>query len=227
MNCEQTDELLAAYSLAALADDEAAVVRAHLANCRRHDASLAELQSVANRLPLAVDDVEPPAALRSRLLDALDTAVAAGSNVTPLSPARRPRSAMPARFAYFAAAAVLVLAVVGLSVWNVILQTGDDDGGATVVAQLTGEAGSGQVVYLPNQQLAVLTLNLPELPGGHTYQAWRIDDGQPASLGLVPNTGMVALDVDLGSANAVAISDEPAGGSDQPTSTPLLVAQLR
>ncbi|MBI4570661.1 MAG: zf-HC2 domain-containing protein, partial [Chloroflexi bacterium] len=166
MNCEQTEELLAAYRLAALADDEAAAVRAHLTSCRRHDASLAELQSVAERLLLAADDVELPAALRSRLLDAFNAAVAAESKVTPLSP--RPRSAMQARFAYLAAAAVLVLAVVGLSVWNVILQTGDDDGRATVVAQLTGEAGSGQVVYLQDQQLAVLTLDLPELPGDRT-----------------------------------------------------------
>lgn len=227
MNCEQTEELLTAYSLAALPDDEAADVRAHLATCRRHDASLAELESVAKRLPLTVDDVEPPGGLRSRLLDAFDAAVAAESKVTRLSPARRSRPAMRPRFAYLAAAAVLVLAVVGLSVWNVMLQARDNDGGATVVAQLTGEAGSGQVVYLPDQQLAVLTLDLPELPSDRTYQAWRIDDGQPASLGLVPNTGVVAMDVDLGGANAVAISDEPAGGSDQPTSTPLVVAELR
>jgi anti-sigma-K factor RskA len=224
MNCEQIDELLAAFSVDALASEDDTAVRAHLAACRRHDEALAALRAVADLLPLAAEKREPPAELRSRLLEAFD-AEALGTTVRPIASARRPSFAPRSRFAYLAAAAVLVLAIAGLAVWNVVLQTG---GGheATMVVHLVGDTGSGELVYVPDQQVAVMKLDLPELPSGRSYQAWRIDNGEAASLGLVPNTGMIAMDVDLSGAGAVAVSEEPVGGSDQPTSTPLIAADL-
>jgi anti-sigma-K factor RskA len=223
MNCEQIDELLAALCVDALAREEDAAVRAHLVTCRRHDEALAELWSVAERLPLTAEEREPSAGLRSRLLDAFDAELAA-ARVTAISSARRPSFAARPRFAYLAAAAVLVLAMAGLVAWNVVLQTG---GGheATMVVHLVGD-GSGELVYVPDQQVAVMKLDLPELPSGRSYQAWRIDNGEPASLGLVPNAGMIAMDVDLNGAGAVAISEEPAGGSDKPTTRPLVAGEL-
>jgi anti-sigma-K factor RskA len=223
MTCEQIDELLAAFSVDALERDEDAAVRAHLVTCRRHDAALAELSSVAERLPVAAEEREPPAQLRSRLLDAFD-AEAAAARVTPIASARRPAFAARPRFALLAAAAVFVLAIVGLTAWNVVLQTGGDHEG-TMVVHLVGDTGGGELVYMPDEGWAMIKLDLPELPSDRTYQAWRIDNGQKASLGLVPSTGLV-MDVDLSGAAAVAISEEPAGGSEQPTSTPLIVANL-
>lgn len=225
MNCEQIDELLAAFSLDALTSEDAAAVRAHLVTCRRHDEALGGLQAVADLLPLAAAEREPRAELRSRLLDAFDGEVAA-TRVRPISSARRPSFAPRYRFAYLAAAAVLVLTIVGLAVWNIVLQTGGGHEGMMVV-QLVGDTGSGELVYVPDQQVAVIKLDLPELPSDRTYQAWRIDNGQKASLGLVPSTGVVAMDVDLSDAGSVAISEEPAGGSDQPTTTPLVAGERR
>jgi anti-sigma-K factor RskA len=223
MNCDEINELLAAYALDALEDGETAAVREHIETCRRHDEALAELQDLVARLPLAVEDREPPAVLRSRLLEAFD-AEAGASNVTPIANARVTRFAPPA-LRYLAAAAVLVLAIVGLAVWNVILQTGDE-GESTMVVQLVGETGSGKVLYVPDEQVAVMQLDLPELPSGREYQAWLIDGDDKHSLGMVPGDGTVAMDIDLTGADAVAVTDEPAGGSDQPTTTPLVVADL-
>ncbi len=224
MNCEQIDELLAAFSVDALASEDAAAVRGHLVTCRRHDEALGGLQAVADLLPLATAEREPRAELRSRLLDAFDGEVAA-TRIRPISSARRPSFAPRSRFAYLAAAAVLVLAIVGLAVWNIVLHTG---GGHedTMVVHLVGNTGSGELVYVPDQQVAVMKLDLPELASGRTYQAWRIDNGQAASLGLVPNAGMIAMDVDLSGAGSVAISEEPAGGSDKPTARPLVAGEL-
>ena len=84
-----------------------------------------------------------------------------------------------------------------------------------------------QVTYVPDQKVAVMEVDLPPLPTGRVYQAWRIDGGSPVSLGLVEtNTGSVAMVGDLEGASAVALSVEPAGGSPAPTTNPILIATL-
>jgi hypothetical protein len=57
-------------------------------------------------------------------------------------------------------------------------------------------------------------------PDDRVYQLWLISDGQPRSVGLVArgrSSGIVGLLPDVGQAQAVAISIEPASGSDTPT----------
>ncbi len=229
MNCEQFDELLAAYALSALSPDEAEQARSHLVECRRHDQTLAELRAVADRLPLVADEREPPAELRSRLLAAFDAATGRGATaaVTPRAPSVsvRPRWMARPMFAYLAAAA-LFLAVVGLLAWNLTLQLGGSSQ-PTLSATLVGAAGKGELVYSRADQVGVLNLDLPALPPGRAYQAWRIDASGPVSLGLVSDKGVVGFRADLSRAAAVAVTEEPAGGSDQPTTSPLLIAELR
>jgi anti-sigma-K factor RskA len=227
MNCEQLDELLAAYALSALDPDEAERARLHLTECRRHDEALAGLQAVAQRLPLIADEREPSPELRARLLVAFD--VEAGNDapavITPRSASARPVLMARPRFAYLAAA-ILVLAVVGLLAWNLTLQLGGSSH-PTLSATLAGAAGKGELVYSRADQVGVLNLDLPALPPGRAYQVWKIEATGAVSLGLVSDNGVAGFRADLSQATAVAVTEEPAGGSEQPTAAPLLVAQLR
>lgn len=77
--------------------------------------------------------------------------------------------------------------------------------------------------------LLVAAQNLPPLPEGRTFQLWGIrGDDAPVSLGTF-ETGpqgdaLVTLSADLADDYDVsAITEEPAGGSPQPTTTPFLV----
>ena len=229
MNCEETNELLASYALSALESDEVAAEQQHLAGCRRHDEALAELQAVVERLPLAVEEREPPRELRARLLQAFDAEVATSQGSQPTTarqttPSQRLHALRPS-FGYLAAAA-LALVIFGLTAWNIALQFGDG-GDATMVTQLVGAAGGGQVLYLEDDRIVVLAIELPQPPVGRAYQAWGIYESGPVSLGLVPSEGVTAFRADLSDARAIAISEEPDGGSLQPTTEPLVVAQLR
>ncbi len=73
---------------------------------------------------------------------------------------------------------------------------------------------------------------MPMPPKGHVYQAWTQHAGaerMSPSLTFVPNrngTAVVALPVDGKSIVAVAVSAEPNGGSNQPTSVPAFVVKL-
>ena len=118
---------------------------------------------------------------------------------------------------------MLALAI-GVGAWG--LSQGNDDGNIVVAQSRQGDA-SMQVTYVPDQQVAVMEVDLPPLPAGRVYQAWRIDGGSPVSLGLVETTsGSVAMVGDLSGASAVALSVEPAGGSVAPTTNPILIATL-
>jgi anti-sigma factor RsiW len=70
MNCVEVEELAGALALRAVPDEEAAAVYAHLAGCPEEHRLVAELTEIAALLPLAIDEIEPPATLRTRLLAA-------------------------------------------------------------------------------------------------------------------------------------------------------------
>jgi anti-sigma-K factor RskA len=224
MNCDETSELLAAYALDALSPDEASAVERHLEGCRRHDAELRELREGVAAIALAAAGREPPPELRARLLAAFEAEAVAAP--VPLRPAERMRIWRPTTTFAYAAAAVLIVALAGLLAWNIVLQTGGDGGGERLVRVFSGEAGQGRLVYVEDERAGLLELDLEAQPAERTYQAWAIYGESPVSLGLVPSEGVAAFRADLGGASAVAISVEPAGGSAQPTSDPVLVAAL-
>ena len=230
MTCEEIDGLLGAYTVDALSESEAREVRAHLKTCRRHDEALAGMEAVGSRLALAAPEREPAPELRGRLLEAFRAELA-----EQRAPRRIVETRAGVQWAFgmrpsyvYAAAAAFILAVAGLLSWNLALQFGGEENGgqATVVASLSGPIGSGRVVYVPYEGVGVLELDLSEPPAGRTYQAWGIVDGEPVSMGLVRGQGVFAFEMDLATASAVAITEEPEGGSPQPTGDPLVVAEL-
>jgi anti-sigma-K factor RskA len=235
LNCREIDDLLAPYAADALEDVDRIEVSSHLAECRNHDSELNAFRADLARLGRAVPPVEPPAELRSRLLDAFDReagattgpAAAAPPAPIPLPEQPQPRErrrtlfAMPS-FAYALAASFLLLAI-GLGAWGASRDGGDD----VIVRTATDAQRSMQVTYVPSRNLAILDTTLPALPSERTYQAWSIVNGQPHSIGLLRATGPNAFDVDLSGAEAIALTEEPAGGSPAPTTEPFLQTSLQ
>ena len=78
------------------------------------------------------------------------------------------------------------------------------------------------------QQVVFVAFSLPSAAAGRTYQLWGIAKGQPpVSLGTfntdAAGDGRVTVRVPAGLQIAVgAVTDEPEGGSPQPTTTPIL-----
>ena len=66
----------------------------------------------------------------------------------------------------------------------------------------------------------VVTSGMTAPADGNVYQLWMIDDSGPISQGVFTTSGtMIMQGVDH--ANRIAITIEPPGGSDQPTSAPI------
>jgi anti-sigma-K factor RskA len=225
MRCDEIDGLLAPFALDALEPDERLEVLEHLSECRSHDEELASYRLVAARLPVVIDEVAPPPGLRASILRAFDAAQS-----QPLAEAAPPpRESFLARLfgrtgLAYGVAAVLIAAVLGLAAWNLSLQ--GDDSGSVVARTVEQDSMRLHFVYLPDEKVVVLNLDMPPPAAGRDYQLWQITDAGPRSLGIVEYQGSQAIQADLGGASALAVSVEPAGGSAQPTTTPVIVAEL-
>lgn len=98
-------------------------------------------------------------------------------------------------------------------------------------ATLTGDAApSLRLVWSTDRALLVVAAsNLPEPEADRTYQLWGIGaDGDPVGLGTfrtdATGTALVTLaEVPVGAYEVSALTDEPSGGSPQPTTTPFLL----
>src|SRR5262249_59543560 len=79
MDCNEVQDLLEGYVLDALSQDEQEQVERHLATCADCQRQLAEYRAVTALLPAALaaaSPARPPAALKDRILQAIDAPVA-------------------------------------------------------------------------------------------------------------------------------------------------------
>jgi anti-sigma-K factor RskA len=118
------------------------------------------------------------------------------------------------------------VAVVALIVTNV----GDSDETRPSTVALTGSDSAQAVLHVLEDGLIVMEADgLEPLDPEQTYQVWAIRSGQPESIGLLgpASDGEVeqAMRADLTGVEAVAVTVEPAGGSVQPTSDPILASE--
>jgi hypothetical protein len=188
MTCSEVDELAGAFALGALPEDEALRVVAHLDSCTVGHPELAEFQEVAALLPLACEEVDPPAALLHRIMaEALDERPAL--RVVPTAAPKRSRARGWQWAGVWAAAAALILAV-GIGVWNVQLHSQLNDryqagrsaqlhdllaaGRIQPLAPQPNGAGIAAAVVLADNGAAYLTGRLPATPQGDVYEAWVI-----------------------------------------------------
>jgi anti-sigma-K factor RskA len=251
MNCERADELIGAYAVDALPEDEAAEFRAHLETCDDHRSLASEVRVVALQLPTLAEPRTPPSGLRDRIVSSVaETPQDQPAAATPRRIVRettttvRARGAPPTwRTSWGALAAVMVAAIGGLLTWNIVLmnQLGDDDGANQFASSVTSFAPlesvdgepSGAVVYFGDERRAVVIaegLQALTTRSNEVYQMWAVRDGEAASLGIlhVDAEGRAALTVryDATTADVLTITIEPAGGSVRPTSPPVYEAEL-
>ena len=102
----------------------------------------------------------------------------------------------------------------------------------TLLSHSTTKGGVANVVLAPaRHQLVVWTSGLPALPAGQVYQLWLIGKTKTVSAGLLPpatSSGRTAAVLASGvvKGDTLGLTVEPAPGSAQPTTTPILALPL-
>lgn len=208
-----THSLIGAYVLDALTTAERSDFEDHLDHCAACRGELAGLRTAA--AALAPPAQQPPAALRMRVLAA----------TTQVAQQRRP----PRPYARFAAAAAAVVLTAGAA-FGIRAWTDDRPPSAAdvfvaddaVTHTLGSAAGPVRVATSADTGYAAIDLRRLEHPSlGQRYQIWWIDTGEPRSVAVGTDLALVPL-----RDGALAVSVEPAGGSPQPTSDPIVVAPI-
>jgi anti-sigma-K factor RskA len=198
---EAVRDLAGLYALGALAPDEAAAVRQHVATCALEHAEIDEAGAVVGALLQTVEPAEPSAALKGRLMAAAESdlregrhpstaGAGPGADVPPVPIAPRPaaatvpttapkvvsldteRSRRSFRWVSLAAAAGLILAV-GLGAWNVALR---------------GQLADAEA-YRQGVQAALVLASEP----GSSTALLASEDGSVSGLGVVGADGTVLL----------------------------------
>jgi anti-sigma-K factor RskA len=92
------------------------------------------------------------------------------------------------------------------------------------------QGAEAEVASINGDRLILVTDNLPSVPDDKTCQIWVIKgDSPPSPSGLFqPDGNMTATPItnSIENADTIAVTVEPAGGSDQPTTEPVLQAKL-
>lgn len=243
----EVHSLTGAYVCHALEPAEREAFERHLAQCPTCAAEVAELQETAALLASAAAETPPP-----RLKSAVDARIAVTRQIPPLAehgPAaraadvRRPRrrwfTALGWGLATGLAVAVAVLGVRVNDQQHQIDQAGRrtsaitallsaPDTRADSVGVTTG--GTGTVLASRSLDEAAITVNgLAKLPPGQAYQLWMMGPSGARSGGLLPSGNRAygsVLAHGLGDARTIGLTVEPAGGSAQPTTPPVMVLPM-
>ncbi|GGX43633.1 anti-sigma factor [Streptomyces chryseus] len=246
MSDEHVHVLTGAYALNAVGNDERETIERHIGDCAACAEEVRELTATAARLGTAVAAALPPG-MKPQVIAWIKTVRQLPPSVTADGIVRRPVSAR-ARYAprlVLASCVAAATAFGGTAAWQFqdaqqaehraqqarqettdmarVLAAPD---ARTVSGSVKGGA-RGTVIVSRSQDTAVfLASGLPELPDDKAYQLW-FDDGRtmrPA--GLIGHSGAVVMEGAVGRAAGMGITAEPAGGSPQPTSTPLALLAL-
>lgn len=220
------------YALDALDADERIDFEAHLVECPACRDEADGFVATATRLGDAAA-APVPEHLKAAVMASVARTPQRRSVVASLDERRGLRRALPKVFATAAALAVIALGTLTAVEYN-SNQDGQAQMGAVeqVIAapdaqmateQLQGGATASTITSAGLDQAVVVVKDLPRLQSGRVYQLWAIKGGAPYSVGLLDvGKGTTSkLLGDVSDVQAVAITDEPEGGSKQPTTAPI------
>ena len=235
----------APYALGALTAEERAAFEAHLADCAVCRADVQALGEVSGLLAHAAAAATPPPALRERILreaHAVRPLAAGGRGLPWLAVAAAVVLAVAAGVAYLkerGSRQMLERAVAvardSLAAQQQLVATLLAPDVNTAVLASKGRPPTARVFWNPSRHRVVMAVfDLPPAPAGRIYQLWAIQTGKaPVSLGIFNTApdGRLTTSLDVPPAlvafDVTAVTEEPAGGSPQPTQQPFLVGKLQ
>lgn len=236
-------ELIPAYALGCLDEDDRVLVAQHLAVCPACQAELGSNQEIVAQLALAAPEAVPSSDLHQRLLNRLQDALPALQLPQP-QPSwwqqlinLRPR--LTVAWGVISAILIVLLSVSNLLLWQRInqLQTNQTLTGMRAIPMTSTKAAPGGAGYLiigaDGQNGALVVDRLPVLDPQHQYQLWLIHNEQRTSGAVfsVDEYGYGGTRIkapgSLFDYSACGVSIEPAGGSPNPTGERVLSGSLK
>ena len=214
----------------------------HMSRCQTCASEVRGFHEVATAMAFAAA-AEPPPELRARVLAAAARTRQLPPEVRTHARPRRTRSWVPWLSGVVATASIVVAVLFGFAqahtkqelnqvqAENQAISLLLSSPQVTLLNHSTTKGGVATVVLAAaRHQLVVVTNGLPALPAGHVYQLWLISKAKTVSAGLLPpaqagrTPAVLASGVVKG--DTLGLTVEPAPGSTQPTTVPILALPL-
>ena len=221
------EDLLGAYALDAVPEDERRLVEEHLAACQP---CRREVMEHRETVALLSEGGAAPMPVWDRIAEGLEP-------TPPMDLERHRVARAPRRWATRLAAAAAAIAIVALSVTvavqgqrldrldriteeRALLEAAEaalaDPDARTTSLRSTDGGVVVSAVVLPDGRGYLYRDDLQRLPEGRTYQLWALGEAEPISVGVIGrDPGVVPFVVDP-SISGLAISEEDAGGAVAP-----------
>ena len=256
MNNERFEDLKDAYVLGALPEEERLSFEEYLVAHPERQAEIDELGAVAGLLAFSPQEQEPSPELRSRVMEMVDAEAQPRRVARRSVSARIGDYLSVRSLALGAAALLVIGLLswnVLLQGQVEDLQGRVQDAQGQVqdlqaqvqdardrqqirqspTIELEGswadQGANAEVVSINENQVILVARNMPSVPEDRTCQIWVISEDVPKPSGLFqPDGNMTATPItnSITKADVIAVTVEPAGGSEQPTSDPVLLAEL-
>lgn len=233
-------DLLAAYALGILDEDEARQVRQHLQICHACQVELRSYQDVVEVLPLAAVETAPPPSLKEKIMrQARETRPTPQPKTTPgwWEKLKESLTWKAPAWGMVSLALIVLLGMSNILLWQRLSRVEKDHPGALATIPLTsGEFAPGAtgllVISSDGEHGTLVVDGLPALDETHQYQLWLIRNGTRISGGVFSTdlegygSLWITAPEPLVSYQAVGITIEPAGGSPGPTGERVLSGEL-
>jgi hypothetical protein len=213
LTCDEVRDLAPMVVTGALDPDVMDAVREHVAGCDDAHAELQELGEATTALLETVEPVEPPAALKGRLMAAAEADLVEGRHPATAVPERVPAEPAPivdlaaertrrrSRIGWLVAAAAVIVAV-ALGTWNITLRQdlssaqayrsgveqaldlAAQPGSVTALIRADDGTSSGFGVIGADGTAKVAMRGMAPTTGTEVYTAWSIAEGaDPVAMG--------------------------------------------
>ncbi len=246
MDCDQLKESYEAYVLGVLEGEDLAELKAHLSRqCPVCSKGVGDARWLVSQLAYMAPPVDPPAAIRRGLLDSVVhkqkrlswmpawawAGIAASLSVVALVSMQQARHFQQQTLELEARLKDLTSETETYRKAFAIASSS----ASKAITLTTTQPAAPQIRAYWNETLGLLLTaqKMPLPPPNRTYQLWVVPkQGRPISAGIFQpdsNGGVLLLSgpaTSIADAAALAITNEPAGGQPQPTTTPIWVGPL-
>lgn len=230
-------DLLPAYALGCLDEEEAIPATEHLVGCPECQAALSQYRRSVEALTLAAPQHYLSPAVKGKLMAKVQRD-AARPSPRPEWQARLAGLTRSASWALVSLALVVGLGISNLTLWGRLQRVEAQQSQLAMhTISLQGTEVSpqahGMMVISHDGEYGTLVVDgLPPLDAAHQYQLWLIQNGQRANGGVfsVDESGYGALWISspepLSNYSACGVTIEPMGGSPRPTGERVLSGEL-
>ena len=240
MKHDQILEMLPAYALGCLDEEESIMVSEHIETCAKCNGQFLEYRSTVDAMAYGSPGVYPPDSLKQKLMQRIQTTAEKPSVSQPAIKHRKLKSLWqsfsPAR-AFASLALIVSLTVINLLQWHHTQKLQKEIAVELLILKMKGTPkapkGDGTFIISQNRKKGVLVASdLPIPKENQQYQLWMKKNGQQVSGGVfsVTPTGYAVVEIQskesLSNFQSFEITLEPTGGSITPGNYIVMVSHI-